>query len=322
MTEPDDRTATRPAVCRSDIRPFHVSVPEDPSSPICADASRRRDGPSGRTVTDDTQGVQFATMQTLASYWATDYDWRKGEAKINALPNFITEIDGLDIHFIHVKSKEKNALPMIITHGWPGSIIEQMKVIDPLTNPTAYGGKRRGRVRCRDPVAAGLRILRQADGDRLGPARIAKRVDDADAAPRLHEVRGAGRRLGECGLGDDGAAGAAGTARHLHQHGGDGSARDRQGAGGGRARRHRPSRLTSSTRGSSSTSSTRRGWATPTRWRSARRRSTRSRIHRSAWRRGCSITTRAVTRSSRASSTDSAKASRATTSSTTSRCTG
>jgi pimeloyl-ACP methyl ester carboxylesterase len=97
--------------------------------------------PEPETVKDDTQGVQFATMQSLARYWATDWDWRKAEAKINAQPNFITEIDGLDIHFIHVKSKEKNALPMIITHGWPGSIIEQMKVIGPLTDPTKYGGK-------------------------------------------------------------------------------------------------------------------------------------------------------------------------------------
>ena len=125
--------------------------------------------PERETVADDTQGVQLATTQKLARYWATDYDWRKAEAKINAVPNFITNIDGLDIHFIHVKSKEKNALPMIITHGWPGSFIEQMKVIGPLTNPTAFGGKGRGCFRCGDSVAARLRIFRQADGDRLGP---------------------------------------------------------------------------------------------------------------------------------------------------------
>jgi pimeloyl-ACP methyl ester carboxylesterase len=89
---------------------------------------------------DASQGVQLATMQALARYWASDYDWRKIEAKMNALPQFITEIDGLDIHFIHVRSKHENALPMIVTHGWPGSIIEQMKIIDPLTNPTAHGG--------------------------------------------------------------------------------------------------------------------------------------------------------------------------------------
>jgi pimeloyl-ACP methyl ester carboxylesterase len=96
--------------------------------------------PERETVTDASQGVQLATIQALARYWATDYDWRKIEAKMNAVPQFMTEIDGLDIHFIHVRSKHENALPLIVTHGWPGSIIEQMKIIDPLTNPTAHGG--------------------------------------------------------------------------------------------------------------------------------------------------------------------------------------
>ena len=99
----------------------------------------------------------------------TDYDWRKVEARLNALPNFLTEIDGLDIHFIHVRSQHENALPMIVTHGWPGSIIEQLKIIEPLTNPTAYGGTRGGRLPRGDPVAAGPRLLGQADRDRLGP---------------------------------------------------------------------------------------------------------------------------------------------------------
>src|SRR5208282_4774151 len=96
--------------------------------------------PDKETVADSSQGVQLATMQELARYWGTDYDWRKIEARLSTLPQFITEIDGLDIHFIHVRSKAENALPMIVTHGWPGSIIEQLKIIDPLTNPTAYGG--------------------------------------------------------------------------------------------------------------------------------------------------------------------------------------
>jgi pimeloyl-ACP methyl ester carboxylesterase len=123
-----------------EIRPFRVNVPDAD----VADLNRRLKAtrwPTPETVKDDTQGVQLATMQSLARYWATDWDWRKAEAKINALPNFVTNIDGLDIHFIHVKSNEKNALPLIITHGWPGSIIEQMKVIGPLTDPTKYGGK-------------------------------------------------------------------------------------------------------------------------------------------------------------------------------------
>src|SRR5215207_8360196 len=96
--------------------------------------------PEKEPVTDFSQGVPLATMQKLARYWAEEYDWRKVEAKLNSYPQFITNIDGLDIHFIHVRSKEKNALPVIVTHGWPGSIIEQLKIIDPLTNPTAYGG--------------------------------------------------------------------------------------------------------------------------------------------------------------------------------------
>ena len=97
--------------------------------------------PEKETVTDQSQGVQLATMQNLLHYWATDYDWRRAEAKLNALPQFITTIDGVDIHFIHVRSKEKNALPIIITHGWPGSIFEELKLIRPLTDPVAYGGK-------------------------------------------------------------------------------------------------------------------------------------------------------------------------------------
>ena len=102
-------------------------------------------------------------IQQLARYWMTDYDWRTCEARLNALPQFITEIDGLDIHFIHVRSQHEDALPLIVNHGWPGSIIEQLKIIDPLTDPTAHGGERSGRLRCGGAVHAGLRVLRQAD---------------------------------------------------------------------------------------------------------------------------------------------------------------
>src|ERR1700689_739293 len=122
------------------IRPFHVNVPETELTELRRRINATR-FPERETVEDETQGVQLATMQALARYWATEYDWRKIEAKMNALPQFLTEIDGLDIHFIHVRSKHENALPLIVTHGWPGSITEQMKIIDPLTNPTAHGGK-------------------------------------------------------------------------------------------------------------------------------------------------------------------------------------
>ena len=120
------------------IRPFQVNVPEAELTEL-----RRRINatkwPERETVADASQGVQLATMQALARYWGTEYDWRKVEARLNALPQFITEIDGLDIHFIHVRSQHEDALPLIVTHGWPGSVIEQIKIIDPLTNPTAHG---------------------------------------------------------------------------------------------------------------------------------------------------------------------------------------
>ena len=124
-----------------------------------------------------TQGVQLATMQKLARYWATDYDWRKCEAKLNALPHFITEIDGVDIHFIHVRSKHEDALPLIVTHGWPGSIIEQLKIIDPLTNPTAHGASASDAFDLVIPSLPGLRLFGQADRDRLGPRPHRARLD-------------------------------------------------------------------------------------------------------------------------------------------------
>jgi pimeloyl-ACP methyl ester carboxylesterase len=124
---------------KDEIRPFSFHAPEAE----LAELRRRINGtrwPDQEQVTDDSQGVRLATAQKLARYWATEHDWRKIEARLNALPTFITEINGLDIHFIHVRSKHDNALPMIVTHGWPGSVIEQLKIIDPLTNPTAHGG--------------------------------------------------------------------------------------------------------------------------------------------------------------------------------------
>ena len=122
------------------IRPFQVHIPEKQLTDLKHRISATR-WPGQEIVKDESQGVQLSTMKALAKYWATEYDWRKVEARLNALPQFVTTIDDVDIHFIHVRSKYKNALPVIITHGWPGSIIEQMKVIAPLTDPVAYGGK-------------------------------------------------------------------------------------------------------------------------------------------------------------------------------------
>ena len=123
----------------STIRPFSYRASDDD----LADLERRIAStrwPDKETVADDSQGVQLATMRKLADYWATQYDWRKCEARLNAYPNFLTRIDGLEIHFIHARSRHENALPVIVTHGWPGSIVEQLKIIEPLTDPTAYGG--------------------------------------------------------------------------------------------------------------------------------------------------------------------------------------
>jgi len=128
------------SVASEAIRPFQVHVSEAELTDLRQRILATK-WPEREIVTDESQGVQLTTMKALARYWATDYDWRKCEAKLNALPQYITTIDGLDIHFIHVRSKHPNALPIIITHGWPGSIIEQLKIIGPLTNPTAYGGK-------------------------------------------------------------------------------------------------------------------------------------------------------------------------------------
>ena len=138
---PTSATQERPekVADKTGIRPFQIDIPDAELAELRRRIKATR-WPERETVTDASQGVQLATMQKLARYWETDYDWRKCEAKLKALPNFMTEIDGLDIHFIHVRSKHENALPLIVTHGWPGSIVEQLKIIDPLINPTAHGG--------------------------------------------------------------------------------------------------------------------------------------------------------------------------------------
>jgi pimeloyl-ACP methyl ester carboxylesterase len=120
------------------VRDFHIDVPEEELVELRQRIAATR-WPERETVADQSQGVQLAMIQALARYWAEEYDWRKCEEKLNAVPNFITEIDGLDIHFIHVRSKHENALPIVVCHGWPGSVVEQLKIIGPLTDPTAHG---------------------------------------------------------------------------------------------------------------------------------------------------------------------------------------
>src|ERR1700686_201732 len=155
------------------IRPFQVNVPEAELTELRRRISATK-WPERETVADQSQGVQLSTIQALARYWATEYDWRKIEAKMNALPQFVAEIDGLDIHFIHVRSKHENALPLIVTHGWPGSIIEQMKIIDPLTNPTAHGGSASDAFDVVIPSMPGYGYSGKPTTTGWGPDRIAR----------------------------------------------------------------------------------------------------------------------------------------------------
>jgi hypothetical protein len=188
MTENSAAQGSAQATDKTAIRPFQFTF----TDAELADLRRRVNAtrwPERELVQDASQGVQLSTMQKLASYWGKDYDWRKGEAKLKAVPHFVTEIDGLDIHFIHVRSKEKNALPVIITHGWPGSIIEQLKIIEPLTNPTAHGGKAEDAFDVVIPSLPGYGFSAKPTAPGWNPVSI------------------------------------AGIARHSHQHGGYGSGR-------------------------------------------------------------------------------------------------
>ncbi|MEX0270178.1 epoxide hydrolase family protein [Leptolyngbyaceae cyanobacterium UHCC 1019] len=168
------------------IRPFSVHVPQ-----AAIDDLRRRIAATRwsdkETVADQSQGVQLATMQDLVRYWGTEYDWRKAEAKLNALPQFVTNIDGLDIHFIHIRSKHPNALPLIITHGWPGSVFEQLKIIDPLIDPTAYGGRAEDAFDLVIPSIPGFGFSGKPTSTGWNPDRIARTW--ADLMKRLGYTR-------------------------------------------------------------------------------------------------------------------------------------
>jgi len=155
------------------IRPFEVGFPDSDLAELRRRITATR-WPERETVGDDSQGVPLETIQELARYWRTDYDWGKCETKLNALPNFITEIDGLDIHFIHVRSQHEQALPLIVTHGWPGSIIEQLKIIGPLTNPTAYGASASDAFHLVIPSLPGHGFSAKPTGTGWDPVRIAR----------------------------------------------------------------------------------------------------------------------------------------------------
>lgn len=158
------------------IRPFKVHVPEAALTDLRQRIKSTR-WPGKETVADQSQGVKLDQIQDLANYWGTGYDWRKAETKLNALPQFTTKIDGLDIHFIHVKSKHKNALPLIITHGWPGSVFELLKVVGPLTDPTAYGGRAEDAFDVVIPSMPGYGFSEKPKTTGWGPDRIADAWD-------------------------------------------------------------------------------------------------------------------------------------------------
>jgi pimeloyl-ACP methyl ester carboxylesterase len=205
-----------------EIRPFtyHASEAE-------LDDLRRRIRsarlPEKETVSDFSQGVPLATIQKLARYWATEYDWRKLEARLNAVPNFTTEIDGLDIHFIHARSKHEDALPLIVSHGWPGSIIEQLKLIGPLTDPTAHGGTEADAFHVVIPSMPGYGFSGKPDNTGWGPEHIARAWDILMKRLGYTRYAAQGRRLGRRlgrrpRRGPHGRTGTAGIAGHSHQH--------------------------------------------------------------------------------------------------------
>ena len=272
------------------------SKPQKQILKTCASELAATRWPDQETVEDLSEGPRLATMQALARYWATDYDWRKCEAKLKALRHFITEIDGLDIHFIHVRSKHENALPLIVTHGWPGSIIEQLKIIDPLTNPTAHGGSAADAFHLVIPSMPGYGYSGKPTKYRLGPGPHRACLGGADEAPWVHPLCGVGRRLGRADHRSDGCTGASGVDRYPHQLPGCCSFRRRSRGPDRRsgAVRSLMTRNHASTR--SSRNSLRPTCSTHSRWRPTRRRCTELRIRPSAWPPGCSTTTRRVWR--------------------------
>ena len=188
---------------KSAIRPFAAETSQAELQALRQRVADTR-WPDRETVPDHSQGVQLDTIRELARYWAADYDRARCQAKLNALPQFKTEIDGLDIHFIHVRSEHDDALPIILTHGWPGSVIELLKVIDPLTNPTAHGGTASDAFHVVIPSMPGYGYSDKPGAPGWGPDRIASCLGRADEAPRIRPVRCAGRRLGSGCHGSDG----------------------------------------------------------------------------------------------------------------------
>ena len=286
-------TRLAPAAESGAIRPFHIDFPEKGLVNLRERLMMTR-WPDRETVADPSQGVQLKTIQQLAQYWRTDYDWRKVEARLKALPQFVTEIDGLDIHFIHVRSKHDNALPMIVTHGWPGSIIEQMKIIDPLTNPTEHGGSASDAFHLVIPSLPGHGFSGKPTAPGWTPVSIARAwatlmqrlgytryvAQGGDWGNAVSEVMALQQPPGLLGIHTNMAATVPTDVSKALSAGGA----------------PRPaSRLMKNMRGTSSMTSTGTAWPTPRKCRTGHRPFMESRIRRSASRPGCWITTSAVT---------------------------
>src|SRR6266702_6222301 len=199
------------------VRPFRFNVPEAELTELRRLINATK-WPERETVADASQGVQLATMQQLARYWGTEYDWRTCEAKLNALPQFITELDGLDVNFIHVRSQHEDALPLIVNHGWPGAIIEQLKIIDRLTDPTAQGGSASDAFHVVIPSMPGYGFSGKPTSTGWGPERMGQAW--AELMQRLGYSRyvAQGGDWGAFVVEPDGLAGTCGIARHPHQH--------------------------------------------------------------------------------------------------------
>ena len=216
------------------IRPFRVHVPQDEVAELRRRVAATR-WPDRETVADRSQGAQRAKIQELVAYWGTGYDWRKAEATLNALPQFVTEIDGLDIHFIHVRSAHQGALPMIMTHGWPGSVLELLKVIGPLTDPTAHGGRAEDAFDLVLPSMPGYGFSGRPTSTGWGPDRIARAWTELMARLGLPALRLPRRGLGVGDLSHDGPPGTRGAAGYPRQHARDRAYGNRQGAPGRRS---------------------------------------------------------------------------------------
>ena len=272
------------------IRPFTVEFPQADLDDLHRRVRETR-WPEHETVGDASQGVQLEVVQELAERWVDGHDWRAVEARLNDLPQFVTEIDGLDIHFIHVRSPHEDALPMIVTHGWPGSIIEQLKIVGPLTDPTAHGASAADAFDLVIPSLPGHGFSGKPEATGWDPIRIARAWVELMRRLGYDRYVAQGGDWGNAVTEQMALLTPAGADRHPHQHAGDRPGRDPGGADERRRAARGPLRRGAGRVGPARVLLRARARRTRRRWATGRRRSTRSRTRRSAWPRGCSTTT-------------------------------